>query len=265
MSISLPPGFTSPQVTLTTVPGIPLVRPGDDLAILLSESLLAAGLPLATGDVLAVASKVVSKAEGRLVRLAEVKPSRPAREVADACQKDPRLVQLILEESEEVSRLRPGLLITRHRLGFVCANAGIDSSNVGRAAAGDEQVLLLPVDPDGSAARLRAEMGRRMGVELAIVIVDSHGRPHRMGTVGVAIGAAGLPALQDWRGRADLFDRPLRHTEVGLADLIASAATLLLGQAGEGTPAVVLHGIPYESRDGNAAELVRPKKYDMYR
>ena len=253
------------QLVLTAIPAIPLIRPGDDLAAVLYRSLLAAELPLVTGDVLAVASKIVSKAEGRLVRLAEVRPTRRAREVAEACQKDPRLVQLILDESEEVSRLRPGLLITRHRLGFVCANAGIDSSNVGPAPAGDEQVLLLPVDPDGSAARLRADLGRRMGIELAVVIVDSHGRPHRMGTVGAAIGAAGLPALQDWRGRVDLFGRPLQHTVVGLADLIASAATLLFGQAAQGTPAVLLRGIPYERRDGNAAELVRPRELDMYR
>ena len=256
---------TGHQLTLTAIPAIPLIRPGDDLAAILCQSLLAAELPLVPGDVLAVASKIVSKAEGRLVRLADVKPTRRAREVAEACQKDPRLVQLILDESQEVSRLRPGLLITRHRLGFVCANAGIDSSNVGPAAPGEEQVLLLPVDPDGSAARLRAELGRRMGVELAAVIVDSHGRPHRMGTVGTAIGAAGLPALQDWRGRIDLFGRPLQHTVVGLADLIAGAATLLFGQAGEGTPAVVLRGIPYERREGNAAELVRPRELDMYR
>jgi coenzyme F420-0:L-glutamate ligase/coenzyme F420-1:gamma-L-glutamate ligase len=164
-----------------------------------------------------------------------------------------------------VSRLRPGLLITRHRLGFVCANAGIDSSNVGPAAAGEEQVLLLPRDPDRSANVLREELGRRLGVAPAVVIVDSHGRPHRMGIVGIAIGAAGLPALQDCRGQPDLFGRVLRHTEVGLADLIASAATLLLGQADEATPAVLVRGVPFVPREGNAAELIRPHELDMYR
>lgn len=253
------------QLTLTAIPAIPLVSRGDDLAETLSRSLQAAGLSLAAGDVLAVTSKIVSKVEGRQVRLAEVRPSRRAREVAEACQKDPRLVQLILDESAEVSRLRPGLLITRHRLGFVCANAGIDSSNVAPDAEFEEQVLLLPQDPDASAARLRVELGRRAGIEPAVVIVDSHGRPHRMGTVGVAIGAAGLPALQDWRGQPDLFGRPLRHTHVGFGDLIASAATLLFGQADEGTPAVLLRGVPFFERDGNAAELIRPPELDLYR
>jgi coenzyme F420-0:L-glutamate ligase/coenzyme F420-1:gamma-L-glutamate ligase len=255
----------SPQLILTAIPGVRLVHPGDDLARLLCEALEAAGLALADGDVLALASKIVSKAEGRLVRLADVQPTARAVEIAEACDKDPRLVQLILGESVEVSRLRPGLLITRHRLGFVCANAGVDRSNVGSGAAGEEQVLLLPLDPDRSAAQIRAELGRRLGVQPGIVIADSHGRPHRMGTVGVAIGAAGLPALQDCRGQPDLFGRVLRHTEVGLADLIASAATLLFGQANEGTPAVLLRGVPFQPRDGNAAELVRPRDLDMYR
>jgi coenzyme F420-0:L-glutamate ligase/coenzyme F420-1:gamma-L-glutamate ligase len=254
-----------PQLTLTAIPGIPLIHSGDDLAAILSQALRAAGLALAPGDVLALASKIVSKAEGRLVRLAEVQPSPRAVEVAEACDKDPRLVQLILDESVEVSRLRPGLLITRHRLGFVCANAGIDSSNVGPAAVDEEQVLLLPLDPDRSAAQLSSELGRHLGLAPAVVIADSHGRPHRMGTVGVAVGAAGLPALQDCRGQPDLFGRVLRHTEVGLADLVASAGTLLFGQADEGTPAVLLRGLPFEPRDGSAAELVRPRELDMYR
>jgi coenzyme F420-0:L-glutamate ligase/coenzyme F420-1:gamma-L-glutamate ligase len=255
----------SRQLTVTAIPGVPLIRPGDELEAILSHALQAAGLAPAPGDVLALTSKIVSKAEGRLVRLADVRPSPRAAEVAEACQKDPRLVQLILDESSEVSRLRPGLLITRHRLGFVCANAGIDSSNVGPGADGEERVLLLPLDPDRSAARLREELGRRLGIQPAVVIVDSHGRPHRMGTVGVAIGAAGLPALQDCRGQPDLFGRVLRHTEVGLADLIASTASLLFGQADEGIPAVLLRGVPFEPRNGNAAELVRPRELDMYR
>lgn len=253
-----------PQLSLTAIPGIPLIRPGDDLAAIILDALAAAGIALREGDVLALASKIVSKAEGRQVSLADVSPSPEALEVAGRCEKDPRLVQLILNESTMVSRLRPGLLIVRHRLGFVCANAGIDRSNVAAESEGQECVLLLPADPDGTAARLRERLQAATGARLALVLVDSHGRPHRMGTVGVAIGAAGLPALEDWRGREDLFGRPLQHTEVGLADQIASAASLLLGQAGEGTPLVLLRGVPFIPREGRAAELVRPDRLDLY-
>lgn len=254
------------QLVLTAIPNIPLIEPGDDLARIVLTALDAAGIVLAPGDVLALASKIVSKAEGRLVNLAAVNPSREALAVAARCGKDPRLVQVILDESTAVSRVRPGLLIVRHRLGFVCANAGVDRSNIaGPTESGlDEWVLLLPVDPDGSATVLRRQLEQASGVAPAIVIVDSHGRPHRMGTVGVAIGAAGLPTLQDWRGRRDLYDRPLQHTEVGLADLLASAASLLLGQADEGTPLILLRGVPFQAGFGSAADLVRPPDLDMY-
>jgi coenzyme F420-0:L-glutamate ligase/coenzyme F420-1:gamma-L-glutamate ligase len=253
------------QLSLTAIAGIPLVSPGDDLAKLIYQALEASELSLAPGDLLAIASKIVSKAEGRLVELDHVLPTVRARKVAEACRKDPRLVQLVLDESCEVSRIRPGLLITRHRLGFVCANAGIDSSNVGPLEEGRKTVLLLPIDPDASASHLRIELGRLTGTAPAVVIVDSHGRPHRLGTVGIAIGAAGLPGLQDCRGRPDIFGRPLRHTEVGLGDLVASAATLLFGQADEHIPVVLLRGLRFETREGSAAELVRPRDLDMYR
>jgi len=256
---------------LVALPGIPPVRPGDAVGGLIIQAIAAAGVELETGDVLAVTSKIVSKAEGRLVGLSDVQPSPEARRIAGLCHKDPRLVQVILDESQAVSRVRPGLLIVRHRLGFVCANAGVDRSNVRPPPDGDahradreDAVLLLPLDPDRTAAALRRQIHEATGVAAAVIIVDSHGRPHRMGTVGVAVGAAGLPALEDWRGRKDLSGRPLEHTEVGLADQIASAASLLMGQAAEGTPVVLVRGVPFAPRDGTAAELVRPPDLDLY-
>lgn len=262
-SSGLNPAVRSGQVVLTALPGIPLIQPGDDLAQVIWQALGEAEILLSPGDLLVLASKIVSKAEGRIASLAEMRPSTEALALAARCQKDPRLVELILRESSSVSRLRPGLLITRHRLGFVCANAGLDSSNLA-GAQGAEEVLLLPLDPDASAARLRARLEELAAVSLAVVIADSHGRPHRLGTVGVAIGASGLPALEDWRGRPDLFGRVLQHTEVGLADQVASAASLLLGQAAEGTPVVHLRGLCFETQESGAAALVRPPELDMY-
>ena len=252
------------ELTLTAIPNIPLIRPGDDLVEIVLGALRAAGMGMVPGDVLAMTSKIISKAEGRLVKLADVLPTAEARAVAERCQKEPRLVQVILDESEAVCRTRPGLLIVRHRLGFVCANAAVDRSNVGADAVNEDSVLLLPADPDASARQLRRRIREATGVEVALVIVDSHGRPHRMGTVGVAIGAAGLPALQDWRGRPDLFGRALQHTEVGLADQIASAASLLFGQAAEGTPVVLVRGVPFQPREGCASELIRPRELDLF-
>jgi coenzyme F420-0:L-glutamate ligase/coenzyme F420-1:gamma-L-glutamate ligase len=253
-----------PQITLIAVAHLPLVCPGDDLIAIILQALTVRGVTLRSGDILALASKVISKSEGRQVRLADVVPSAQAYELAVQSQKDPRLVQVILDESDAVLRVRPGLLIMRHRLGYVCANAGVDQSNVGPGAVEENLVVLLPVDPDASAAELRRRIREVTGVGVAVVIVDSHGRPHRMGAVGIAIGAAGLPALEDWRGRPDLFGRPLAHTQVGLADQVASAASLLLGQAAEGLPLVLLRGVPFEPRDGRAAELIRPPELDLF-
>jgi coenzyme F420-0:L-glutamate ligase/coenzyme F420-1:gamma-L-glutamate ligase len=219
--------------------------------------------PAQPGDVLVIAQKIVSKAEGRYVDLDRVIPSPRAIEIAQRCEKDPRLIEVILSESSEVVRVRPGLIITRHRLGFVSANAGVDRSNV--APEGIDRVLLLPIEPDRSAARVRSALRDRFGVDLAVIIADSHGRPHRLGTVGVAIGLAGLPGVEDWRGRRDLFGYTLQHTEVGLADQIASAATLLLGQAAESIPAVIVRGAPYEPREGSAREINRPQEMDLFR
>ncbi len=252
-----------PQITLTAVPNIPHVRPGDNVAGLISAALAASNLTLQDGDIIAVAQKIISKAEGRLVNLADVSPSKQAVQVAAQVEKDPRLVELILAESDEISRMKPGVLVVRHRLGFTSANAGIDRSNVG--PGDDECVLLLPVDPDASARNIRQAIHDQLGIAVGVVITDSHGRPFRLGTVGVAIGAAGLPALWDRRGEPDLYGYELQHTDVGVADEIAAAAGLLMGQAGEGLPVVLLRGLQLPSIDGQASDLVRPKGLDLYR
>ncbi len=251
-------------ISLTAVSHFPDVQPGDDIGQLLLDSLTKRNIILQSGDVLALAHKIISKAEGRLVNLATVVPGERACDIAEQVQKDPRLVELILQESDEISRMKPGVLVVRHRLGFTSANAGIDRSNV-RQEAGEETVLLLPVDPDGSAAKLRKAVKTAMGVEVGVLIVDSHGRPFRLGTVGVAIGAAGLPTLWDRRGERDLYGYQLEHTEVGTADEIAAAASLLMGQAAEGTPVVLIRGLNLPAREGKAMDLIRPKSLDMYR
>lgn len=250
------------SLTLTALPGIPHIAAGDDLAGLIADGLARAGIGLATGDVLAVTSKIVSKAEGRRRDLAAVVPSARAHELATVTGKDPRIIQCVLDESTEVSRAAPGVLVVRHRLGFVSANAGIDQSNV---EGGDEAVLLLPVDPDASAAALRDGLERHTGCRPALVITDSHGRPFRLGNIGVAIGAAGLPALRDLRGTVDLYGRVLRISIQGFADMIASAAGLLTGEGAEGLPVVHVRGLVYEPVEGRAADLVRPPDYDLYR
>ncbi len=250
-------------LTLTALPGIPDVRPGDDVGRLLLDALDRAGVILQDGDVVAVAQKIISKAEGRLVDLAGVEPGEHALKLAEQVGKDPRLVELILRESDEVSRARPGVLIVRHRLGFTSANAGIDRSNVG--PGGEERVLLLPADPDGSARAIRDTFIAERGAAVGVVITDSHGRPFRLGTVGVAIGVAGLPALWDRRGETDRYGYHLLHTDVGVADEIAAAAGLLMGQAAEGLPAVLVRGLRLPPSDGRAADLVRSKEMDLYR
>jgi coenzyme F420-0:L-glutamate ligase/coenzyme F420-1:gamma-L-glutamate ligase len=253
------------SITLTALPGIPLISPGDDLALIIAEALSAFGFSLIQSDILVVAQKIVSKAEGRAVKLSEVRPSPRALELAKVVHKDPRLVEVILSESVEVVRTRPGLLIVRDKRGWVCANAGVDRSNVAQDKDADGVVLRLPLDPDASATCLRRELRQRLGVEVGVIVADSHGRPHRDGVIGVAIGVAGLAALEDWRGRPDLFGYRLQHTDVAVADQVASAATLLMGQAGAGLPVVVARGVPHTARDGSARELVRPPEMDMFR
>jgi coenzyme F420-0:L-glutamate ligase/coenzyme F420-1:gamma-L-glutamate ligase len=252
------------DLRLISVPHIPEIHPGDDLAAIVLASLAAANLRLEPGDILAVAQKIVSKAEGRFVGLAEVVPGTQAQVVAAQTDKDPRLVELILQESEEISRLKPGVLVTRHRLGFTSANAGIDRSNVGHNEA-DETVLLLPADPDASAQALKTQLEQALGISIGVVITDSHGRPFRLGTVGVAIGVAGIPALWDRRGEPDRDGHILQYTDVGVADEIAAAAGLVMGQGSESRPVVIVRGLKLPLQNGRAHDLIRPQEMDLYR
>ncbi len=254
------------SLVLTPLPNIPMVQTGDDLVEIIWRGLSQAELKLADGDIIALAQKIVSKAEGRWVNLVLVQPTERAVSLAKEIEKDPRLLELILQESNEVLRTRPGTIIVEHRLGFVCANAGIDHSNVaGEAKPGEEWVLLLPKDPDGSAQLVRQNLERLSGVQLGVVIIDSHGRAWRQGVVGVAIGIAGLPGLVDMRGKSDLFGYNLRITTIGAADELAAAASLVMGQTGEATPIVHVRGFPYKMRDGTLSELLRPKDQDLFR
>lgn len=254
----------SNAVEILAVPGIPLVRKGDDLVDLIGEGLARAGIVPRGGDVFVLAQKIVSKAEGRMVELASVEPSAEAIALAEKVQKDPRLVELILSESVRVVRARPGVLIVEHRLGFVMANAGVDQSNVA-SPGGPQQALLLPVDPDGSAATLKARLSQQFGVPVAVVVNDSFGRAWRRGTCGVAIGAAGLPSLMDLRGSPDLFGRALQVSVTGHADEIAAAASLVMGQGAEGQPVVIVRGLTWRGPDNGASELVRAADEDMFR
>jgi coenzyme F420-0:L-glutamate ligase/coenzyme F420-1:gamma-L-glutamate ligase len=251
------------QMTLTALPGIPLVRPGDDLATLILQGLERGGLHLQDGDILVVAQKIVSKAEGRAVRLADVTPSEKARELAATLGKDPRHVQVILDETKEIVRLKPGTIIVEERLGLICANAGVDRSNV--APAGEEEVLCLPLDPDASARRIREGLRAATGREVGVIICDSHNRPWRNGVIGVAIGVAGIVPVEDWRGRRDLFGYTLHVTTVGVADMVASAATLLMGQADEGRPVILVRGAPHTRGDGTHWDCLRPREEDLFR
>jgi coenzyme F420-0:L-glutamate ligase/coenzyme F420-1:gamma-L-glutamate ligase len=252
------------RIELIALDGVPLVHAGDDLAGIILEALARTELALAVRDILVVAQKIVSKSEGRLVRLDSVEPSQRAMEIALVIEKDPRLVEIILCESREVLRMRPGIIIVEDVRGLVLANAGVDASNVD-ADGEDGSVLLLPANPDASAAKLRTELKARTGHDISIIINDSIGRAWRNGTIGTAIGVSGLPALLDLRGTPDMFGRKLRTTDLGLADEIAAASSLLMGQAGESRPVILVRGVPYARRDGNARELLRPKALDFFR
>jgi coenzyme F420-0:L-glutamate ligase / coenzyme F420-1:gamma-L-glutamate ligase len=252
------------QLTFTALAGIKLVEPGDDLCAIAVAAFAANRIVPEPGDVLVVAQKIVSKAEGRYVDLTTVEPSERAVALAAEVDKDPRFVEVVLSESKRVVRHRPGLLIVEHRLGFVMANAGIDHSNL-PTQAGGERVLLLPQNPDGSALALRTELVDTFGTEISVIICDSFGRAWRKGTVGIALGAAGLPALIDMRGQPDLFGRELLVTETGFADEIAAAAGLLMGQADEAVPMVLVRGLGWSAPEVPAAALIRPAEHDLFR
>jgi len=252
------------RLELIALPDIPLVQPGDDLPQLIAAGLERAGEALQDGDVLVIAQKIVSKSENRFADLDGVTPSARAVELGEKTDKDPRLVELILSESREVLRYRPGVLIVAHKLGYVLANAGIDSSNVAPQNNG-QRVLLLPVDPDGTCSNIRTAMKKRFGKNAAIVISDSVGRAWRVGTVGIALGAAGLESVLDLRGQSDLYGRPLAVSIVGLGDELAAAASILQGQGDEGLPVVLIRGLDRSANQGNGSTLVRDKEEDLFR
>jgi coenzyme F420-0:L-glutamate ligase/coenzyme F420-1:gamma-L-glutamate ligase len=250
-------------LTLIPLTDIPLVNPGDDLATFIASAADAADLSLGDSDILVVAQKIVSKAENRFVRLRNVTPSPEATALAEITGKDPRLVEVILWDTAEVVRARQNVLIVEHRLGVICANAGVDHSNVSPET---DVVLRLPADPDKSARQLRAGLRELTGVAPAVIINDSHGRPWREGTAGVAIGLAGLTPTQDLRGHPDLFGYKLQYTTVGFADQVAAAATLVMGQADEGWPAVLVRGLAYQPReDVSTRQILRPRETDLFR
>ena len=252
------------SVTLTPLAGVPVVREGDDVARFVGDAIEGADIAPADFDIVAVTQKIVSKAEGRRVRLADLEPSPRARELAASLDKDPRMIEAVLGESNHIVAHGHGVLVAEHRSGHVMANAGIDRSNVGHSVD-DEEVLLLPLDPDASAAALHRALEARFGCRLAVVVSDSVGRPWRHGVTGIAIGAAGLPALTDLRGAPDLFGVPLKVTLTGLADQIAAAANLVAGEAAEGVPAVHVRGLRWNAPPVPARALVRDRESDLFR
>lgn len=254
------------QLTYFALQGIPQIRAGDKLAEIIYAAIGESELVLQDGDILILAQKIVSKAEGRLVNLTTVQASAKAFELANYLGKRAELVELILQESNEVVRTRPGTIIVEHKSGFICANAGIDHSNVKGSWGKDEDwVLLLPEDSDLSAAMIRKELEVLSGARLGVIIIDSHGRAWRNGVLGTTIGASGLPALLDMRGEEDMYHYKLRVTTIATADELAAGGSLMMGQAGEGTPVVLARGFPYPLREGNARELIRKKENDLFR
>lgn len=252
------------RLTLSVVPGIPLLQPGDDLAAIIIAAIRQAKLGVSEGDIVVVAQKAVSKCQGRYIDLATVIPSWHARELAVEVNKDPRLVEVILAESVRIVRKAPNVLIVEHRSGCIMANGGVDQSNIAPTAGG-EPVLLLPKDADGAAEALCAALAAHFGKRLGVVINDSFGRAWRKGTVGVALGAAGIPALKDLRGKPDLNGRPLQVSETGFADEVAAAASLLMGQADEGHPVVLISGFTLTDAPIPARALIRPASEDLFR
>jgi coenzyme F420-0:L-glutamate ligase / coenzyme F420-1:gamma-L-glutamate ligase len=252
------------SVTFVPVAGIPLIKPGDPLASILIDALKAATLSLNNGDVVVVAQKIVSKAEGRYVDLAEVEPSPRAQHYASQTGKNPRFVEVVLSESTAVIRAAPNVLIVAHRLGFIMANAGIDQSNI-EHTNGVERVLLLPENPDTVAASLKVALDTAFGVTCGVIINDSFGRPWRNGVTGIALGAAGIPSLVDMRGSPDMFGRNLQVTEIALADEVAAGASLVMGEAAEGLPVVLVRGLDLSSPARPASALIRNPAQDLFR
>jgi coenzyme F420-0:L-glutamate ligase / coenzyme F420-1:gamma-L-glutamate ligase len=255
---------TPTRLSISVVPGVPLIAPGDDLGAVIVRAMDESGMRPVDGDIIVVAQKIVSKSQNRFVDLSTVTPSPRAEGVAAAVGKDPRLVEVILSESVRIVRQHPHVLITEHRAGFISANAGVDRSNLD-TPAGKDLVLRLPADCDGVAESLRASLQARYRAQLGVIVSDSFGRPWRRGTVGVALGAAGISALNDLRGQPDLFGRRLEATETGFADEVASAASLLMGQANEANPVVLVSGFSVSDRHLPASALIRPASEDLFR
>ncbi len=250
------------EMSFLSLPDIPMIQTGDDLVEILLQSLEKAQIGLQDGDVLVLAQKIVSKAEGRWVNLETVSPRPEAEALAAETEKDPRLVEMILRECRQVIRKRPGLIITEHNLGFISANAGIDHSNV---MGSENWVLLLPEDPSASAGRLRERLEQASGAKIGVLVIDSHGRAWRNGTVGITIGLSGVPGVVDRRGELDLFGYELRATIVGAADELAAGASLLMGQVDEATPVVLVRGFPYPLREAGLDEILREEEQDLFR
>jgi coenzyme F420-0:L-glutamate ligase / coenzyme F420-1:gamma-L-glutamate ligase len=247
-------------LSLTPIEGVPLVKPGDNLAELLARALEKSKLKLDHGDIVVVCQKIISKAEGRLVNLNDVVPSELATNLARRWEKDPRTVEVVLKQTNRVVRMDRGVLIVETGPGWVCANAGVDESN----SMADDCAILLPEDPDASAAQLRAELKRLTGVEVAVLVTDTFGRPWRDGLTEICLGIAGMNPMLDLRGTTDLGGRELHHTVVAIADEIASAAGLLMGKAAA-IPAVLVRGYKYEPSEGSARALIRPAEADLFR
>ncbi len=253
-------------LTLTALKQIPLIQVGDSLPAIILNSLKTESITIENGDIFIVAQKIVSKSEGRLVNLTTIQPSEYAIQLSKITLKDPRFVELVLRESNQVIRTRENTLIVEHKNGFICANAGIDHSNVmGSDGNPEDWYLLLPENSDHSAEQIRSALEESSGKRIGVMIIDSHGRAWRMGTVGIAIGLSGMPGLVDLRGKTDLFGYSLKITQVGAADELAAAASLMMGQADEGSPIIHARGFPYPLRDGNLQELIRPIDQDLFR
>jgi coenzyme F420-0:L-glutamate ligase / coenzyme F420-1:gamma-L-glutamate ligase len=254
------------KMVLTPLEHVPVIQAEDNLVEIIFTAIKGNGLSILDGDILVIAQKIISKAEGRIVNLATVTPSPEAIKLAKVTEKDARIVELILQESSEVLRWRRGLIVVEHRLGFICANAGIDHSNVfGKGDEKGEFVLLLPVNPDQSAEVLRKGLADKYSKKIGVLIIDSHGRAWREGTAGISIGISGLPGLVDFRGKHDLFGYEMKVTQVAVADELAAGASLLMGQAAEGMPVVHVRGFPYALRDASIKELLRTRENDLFR
>jgi coenzyme F420-0:L-glutamate ligase/coenzyme F420-1:gamma-L-glutamate ligase len=249
-------------VQVIAVEGLPIIKAGDNIGKLVCEAARKQGTPIQDRDILVVTHVFVSRAEGSVVNLDDVVPSDFARTIAEQFGKDPALVEVVLRESKGISRMGNGVLITETKHGFVCANSGVDRSNV----PGERNVALLPLDPDGSAETIRREVRRLTGFEVAVIVSDTHGRPLRLGEINVAVGVAGIRPIRDRRGEKDLFGYVLRVKQTAIADELASAAELVIGQANEGVPVAIIRGYDYSGSDSaKATELVRPKEKDLYR